>query len=30
MWLFCDPLQPVINKDKEYDEVMLGPVKAIP
>lgn len=27
---FSEPLPPVIQKDKEYDEIVLGPVKVIP
>jgi len=30
LWLFSEPLPPIQNKDKEYDPILLGPVKAIP
>ena len=30
LWLFIEPLPPIKNTDKEYDPVLLGPVKAIP
>lgn len=30
LWLFSEPLPPNKQKDKDYDEVLLGPVKAIP
>jgi ubiquitin-activating enzyme E1 len=30
LWLFSEPLPPIKMKDKEYDEVLMGPVKAIP
>jgi len=30
IWVFSEPLPPIKNKDNEYDEVLLGPVKAIP
>ncbi|EAS04669.2 ubiquitin-activating enzyme E1 (macronuclear) [Tetrahymena thermophila SB210] len=30
MWLFSEPLPPMKHKDKDYDEILLGPVKAIP
>lgn len=30
LWVFSDPLPPIVHEDKEYDEVMLGPIKAIP
>eukprot|EP00331_Platyophrya_macrostoma_P026910 CAMPEP_0176448834 /NCGR_PEP_ID=MMETSP0127-20121128/26065_1 /TAXON_ID=938130 /ORGANISM="Platyophrya macrostoma, Strain WH" /LENGTH=1012 /DNA_ID=CAMNT_0017835951 /DNA_START=78 /DNA_END=3116 /DNA_ORIENTATION=+ len=30
LWLFSEPLPPNKKKDKEYDEVLMGPIKAIP
>ena len=30
LWVFSDPLPPIENEDKAYDEILLGPVKAIP
>ncbi|EGR27187.1 ubiquitin-activating enzyme e1, putative [Ichthyophthirius multifiliis] len=30
LYLFADTLAPIAQKDKEYDEIVLGPVKAIP
>ena len=30
LWLFSEPLPAIQMKDKDYDPVMLGPVKAIP
>jgi len=30
LWLFSDPLPPTEAKDKDYDEILMGPVKAIP
>lgn len=30
LWVFSDPLPPIEHEDKEYDEILLGPVKAIP
>jgi ubiquitin-activating enzyme E1 len=30
IWVFSEPLPPIKNKDKAYDEVLMGPVKAIP
>jgi len=30
LWLFSEPLPPFKMVDKEYDQVMLGPIKAIP
>merc|ERR1712146_387133 len=28
MWVFSEPLPPIKNKDKDYDPILLGPVKA--
>ena len=30
MWLFTEPSPPNNNKDKDYDPILLGPIKAIP
>jgi ubiquitin-activating enzyme E1 len=30
LWVFSEPLPPIKNKDKDYDPILLGPVKAIP
>jgi len=30
MWIFSEPLPPVKNQDKDYDPIMMGPVKAVP
>jgi len=30
LWLFSEPLPPVKMKDKDYDPIVLGPIKAIP
>ena len=30
LYVFSDPLPPIVHEDKEYDEAMLGPIKAIP
>jgi hypothetical protein len=30
LWLFSEPLPPNIMKDKDYDPIVLGPIKAIP
>jgi ubiquitin-activating enzyme E1 len=30
MWVFSEPLPPIKNTDKDYDPIMMGPVKAIP
>jgi len=30
LFLFSEPLPPIESKDKDYDEVLMGPVKAIP
>lgn len=30
LWLFSEPLPAIQTKDKEYDQVFMGPVKAIP
>lgn len=30
MWVFNDPLPPIVITDKEFDPIMCGPIKAIP
>ena len=30
MIMFSEPLPPLWVEDKEYDEIMMGPVKAVP
>lgn len=30
LWLFSEPMPPIKAKDKDYDEVVMGPVKAVP
>ena len=30
LFLFTDPLPPTQQQDKDYDPIMMGPVKAIP
>jgi len=30
LWLFSEPMPPLYQEDKEYDPIMMGPVKAIP
>jgi len=30
LWVFSEPLPPIKNKDKDYDPILLGAVKAIP
>jgi len=30
LWLFSEPLPPIQAQDKEYDEVLMGPVRAVP
>ena len=30
MWVFSEPLPPIKNTDKDYDPIMMGPVKAVP
>lgn len=29
-WLFSEPQEAIKNKDKDYDPIMMGPVKAVP
>ena len=30
LWVFNDPIQPIMNEDKEFDPIMCGPIKVIP
>jgi len=30
LWLFSEPMPPNQTKDKEYDPIMMGAIKAIP
>lgn len=30
LWVFNDPLPPIMNEDKEFDPIMCGPIKVIP
>jgi ubiquitin-activating enzyme E1 len=30
LWIFSEPEPPIEIKDKKYDPVLMGPVKAIP
>lgn len=30
LWLFSEPLPPNRQKDKDYDPILMGPIKAIP
>jgi ubiquitin-activating enzyme E1 len=30
IFMFSEPLPPMVHRDKEYDEILLGPVKALP
>lgn len=30
LWLFSEPLPPIQNKDKDYDPILMGPVRCIP
>lgn len=30
VWLFSDPLPPIKAVDKDYDPILMGPVKAVP
>ena len=30
IFMFSEPLPPLMHQDKEYDEILLGPVKALP
>lgn len=30
LWVFNDPIEAIVNTDKEYDPIMCGPIKVIP
>jgi ubiquitin-activating enzyme E1 len=30
LWVFNDPLEAIVNEDKTYDPIMLGPIKVVP
>lgn len=30
LWVFNDPLPPIMNEDKEFDPIMCGPIKVVP
>lgn len=30
LWVFNDPLEAIINEDKEFDPIMCGPIKVVP
>jgi ubiquitin-activating enzyme E1 len=30
LWVFNDPLEAIVNTDKDYDPIMCGPIKVIP
>ena len=30
LWLFSEPIPPLYTEDKDYDPIMMGPVKAVP
>lgn len=30
LWIFSEPSPPIKNTDKDYDPIMMGPVKAVP
>lgn len=30
LWVFNDPLQPIVNEDKEFDPIMCGPIRVVP
>jgi hypothetical protein len=30
LWVFNDPIDAIINTDKEFDPIMCGPIKVIP
>jgi len=30
LWMFSDPLPPIEKQDKAWDDVLMGPVKAVP
>ena len=30
LWIFNDPIEAIVNTDKEFDPIMCGPIKVIP
>lgn len=30
LWVFNDPVEAIMNEDKEFDPIMCGPIKVIP
>ena len=30
LWVFNDPIEAIVNADKEFDPIMCGPIKVIP
>lgn len=30
LWVFNDPIEAIINTDKEFDPIMCGPIKVVP
>ena len=30
LWVFNDPLEAIVNEDKEFDPIMNGPIRVIP
>lgn len=30
LWVFNDPIEAIVNTDKEFDPIMCGPIKVIP
>jgi ubiquitin-activating enzyme E1 len=30
LWVFNDPIEAIVNTDKEFDPIMCGPIKVVP
>lgn len=30
LWVFNDPIDAIVNTDKEFDPIMCGPIKVVP
>lgn len=30
LWIFNDPIEAIVNTDKEFDPIMCGPIKVVP
>lgn len=30
LWIFNDPIEAIVNTDKEFDPIMCGPIRVIP